>query len=170
MTTPDRNSQNINFGPCDVLYGGVYLGLTKGGTVAEFETTVHETTTDQLGPNAPVALWHTGDTIKVTCNMLETTVAKLAAAGVLTTMTNSPADRLTAGKSIGNKLQGKRLVCVPTRDGDPALVVYAAAVYGKIQWKYGADAEKEIPLTFIGMQDFTRTDGDRLFRIGGTAS
>lgn len=168
--TATRNSDNINFGPCDVSFDSAWLGLTQGNVMAEIETFVHEILTDQYGPNMPVVLFHTGDAIVVTVNMLETTVAQLAAAGVLISATNSPTDRLTFGKLAGTKLSGKRLVCAPTASGDLPLVVYNAVVYGKITWDYGLENARTVNLTFRGLPEFTRADGDMVFRIGGGAS
>jgi len=73
-----NDPKNINLGPCRVRWGGVDLGLTKGGVEVEGMTETKEVTVDQFG-NTPVNEYITGRKLTVKCPFAETDVDTLHA-------------------------------------------------------------------------------------------
>lgn len=70
------SSKNVKLGVCDVFYGGVSLGLTKGGVEVTVASASHEVTVDQYG-STPIAELITGRTVAVTVPMVETTMENM---------------------------------------------------------------------------------------------
>jgi hypothetical protein len=66
-----NDPNNIRLGPCRVRWGGVDLGLTKGGVEVEVSTTTKEVTVDQFG-ETPVNEYVTGRKLSVKCPFAET--------------------------------------------------------------------------------------------------
>lgn len=66
-----NDPNNIRLGPCRVRWGGVDLGLTKGGVEVEVTTTTKEVTVDQFG-ETPVNEYITGRKLSVKCPFAET--------------------------------------------------------------------------------------------------
>lgn len=72
------SSKNVKIGVCDAFYGGLNLGLTKGGVEVKVETATHEVTVDQYG-STPIGELITGRTVSVTVPMAETTLENMVA-------------------------------------------------------------------------------------------
>ena len=81
--------ENIKLGACDVTFGGVSLGLTKGGVEVSVETESHLITVDQFGATA-VSERIMGRNVTVKVPMAETDLEKLAAI--------MPGSSISAGK------------------------------------------------------------------------
>jgi hypothetical protein len=67
---------NIQLGPCRVRWGGIDLGLTKGGVEVEVTTDTKEVMVDQFG-NTPVNEYITGRKVSVKCPFAETDIDTL---------------------------------------------------------------------------------------------
>jgi hypothetical protein len=66
-----NDPKNIQLGPCRVRWGGIDLGLTKGGVEVEVTTDTKEVMVDQFG-NTPVNEYITGRKLTVKCPFAET--------------------------------------------------------------------------------------------------
>jgi hypothetical protein len=73
-----NDPKNIRLGPCRVLWGGVDLGLTKGGVEVEVTTSTKEVMVDQFG-ETPVNEYITGRKLSVRCPFAETDLDTLYA-------------------------------------------------------------------------------------------
>jgi hypothetical protein len=72
------NPNNVKLGVCQVIYGGVDLGYTKGGVEVEVQTSTHEVKVDQLG-ETPIGELVTGRQVTVKVPLAETTLDNLVA-------------------------------------------------------------------------------------------
>jgi hypothetical protein len=73
-----NDPKNIQLGPCRVRWGGLDLGLTKGGVEVEVTTDTKEVMVDQFG-NTPVNEYITGRKLMVKCPFAETDLDTLHA-------------------------------------------------------------------------------------------
>lgn len=73
-----NDPNNINLGPCRVLWGGQNLGLTKGGVEVEVTTDTKEVMVDQFG-NTAVDEYITGRKVMVKCPFVETDIDSMHA-------------------------------------------------------------------------------------------
>jgi len=71
-----NDPKNIQLGPCRVRWGGIDLGLTKGGVEVEVTTDTKEVMVDQFG-NTPVNEYITGRKLSVKCPFAETDIDTL---------------------------------------------------------------------------------------------
>jgi len=72
------DTKNVKLGVCQVTFGGVDLGYTKGGVSVEVATETHKVMVDQFG-NSEINEYIMGRTVKVTCPLAETTLDNLVA-------------------------------------------------------------------------------------------
>lgn len=99
------STKNVKLGVCKVVYGGVDLGLTKGGVEVSVKTDTHKVNVDQFG-KTPINELVMGREVAAKCPLAETTLENLvlttpgatlvqvggsAATGTVTVTTN-PAD------------------------------------------------------------------------------
>jgi hypothetical protein len=73
-----NDPKNIRLGPCRVYWGGIDLGLTKGGVEVDMNTSTKEVTVDQFG-NTPVNEYINGRKLMVKCPFAETDLDTLHA-------------------------------------------------------------------------------------------
>jgi hypothetical protein len=71
-----NDPNNIRLGPCRVRWGGIDLGLTKGGVEVEVTTETKEVMVDQFG-QTPVNEYITGRKVTVKCPFAETDIDTL---------------------------------------------------------------------------------------------
>lgn len=71
-----NDPKNIRLGPCRILWGGVDLGLTKGGVEVEVTTSTKEVVIDQFG-ETPINEYVTGRKLMVKCPFAETDIDSL---------------------------------------------------------------------------------------------
>jgi hypothetical protein len=69
-------TSKVEIGVCDVTYGGLDLGATKGGVSVEIKTTTYEAKVDQFG-ETPIKEIITGTTVMVKVPMAETDLVRL---------------------------------------------------------------------------------------------
>ena len=72
------NTANVKLGVCNIRFGGVDLGLTKGGVDVEVSTDTHKVMVDQFGESEINELI-TKRGLKVTVPMAETTLENMVA-------------------------------------------------------------------------------------------
>lgn len=69
-------TENVKLGVCKVTYGGVDLGLTKGGVEVEVTTDTHPVTVDQFG-ESEINEYIMKRSVKVKCPLAETTLENM---------------------------------------------------------------------------------------------
>lgn len=167
MATGAANTQNIRLGPCQVTWGGVDLGYTKGGVEVTVASTTHDTTVDQEGA-MPVDRWIMSRTIQVKVPMAETTVDKLAQ--ILATTGGSGTSLVSVTTGVGTSLRtsAKPLVLHPINKTDASedFTVPLANTTGDMQFTYEVDNERIFSVTFDGFHD---TTSKVLFTYGATS-
>jgi hypothetical protein len=82
------NTSKVEIGVCDVTYGGLDLGATKGGVSVEIKTTTYEAKVDQFG-ETPIKEIITGTTVMVKVPMAETDLVRLQATMPQSSITNA---------------------------------------------------------------------------------
>jgi len=169
MGTQTVRTNQFNWGPAEIEFGGNVLGATKGGVTVTITTDWQNITVDAYG-SAPLDAFEKGTSITVVCRLAESDRFE-------TLM-----DALPAGTRSGRTLQfgrtagvttptKKKLIVKPVESGGRWLTVYnAAATAEPITLEYNNEDIRLLEVTFNGFIDTTRNDGDRLFNIGGPFS
>lgn len=70
------NTANVKLGVCNIRFGGIDLGLTKGGVEVEVSTDTHKVMVDQFG-ESEINEQITKRTVKVTAPLAETTLENM---------------------------------------------------------------------------------------------
>lgn len=70
------NTQNVKLGVCQITFGGVDLGYTKGGVEVEVTTETHKVMVDQFG-NSEINEYIMGRAVKVKVPLAETTLENM---------------------------------------------------------------------------------------------
>lgn len=154
--TASTSTKNVKLGPCTVTFGGVDLGLTKGGVEVSFTTQRHEVTVDQFGTSVinDIIMGRTG---KVKVPMAETDLTKLLAVipgSVLVTDATTPTKKkLTVPNGAGISLLdlAKELVCHPTNAGtskNDDVTVPLASPAGDITFTFAVENERVYAIEF----------------------
>lgn len=179
MPQKQRLSEKINIGVADITFTPegsdmpIYLGLTKGGTKLEYDPDFYDITSDQTG-NTPLDSILIGEGVKVTANLLDTSLDHIAA--VVPTADKEEEGGKTKAVTFGRR-PGLRLGNVagvlrvhPVSAGvgrtDKDVIVYRAANKASLELAYELENEWVIPCEFVGFPDDFRPEGDQLFRIG----
>lgn len=173
-----RTSDRINIGVCDAYFypegkdNVIYLGLTKDGMTAKYETEWKELTADQTG-NTPLDDVMIGEKITVEGKLLETDLSKIAAITPAATAqkTAGQIDAVSFGRRPGLRAShySGKLVLHPVSAGEDTsrdVVVHRTANTGNLEMAYKLDEEWVIPVIFKGYYDDFKPEGDQLFRIG----
>ncbi len=147
--------QNVKIGACDVTFGGVAIGHTKGGVEVSIETEKSEITVDETG-NTVRDFSLLGEKITAKVRLAESQVANLANAfpmGVLED-TNT---RLKLGKKAGERFAqyAKELVLRPIGNEDDSedVVFYKAVSLGEATIAYTNEEERIVEVTFQALWD-----------------
>lgn len=166
--------ENIRLGTCNVLLGGSNgsngqdMGLTIGGVEVSVETATHETMVDQFG-DTPVKSFIQGRNVKVTMNLAETTVDKLAMLMPGATLLSTGGKRVDVTTAVGIDLfaiaQELTLhpISLPLTDTSEDFTLPKAATAGAINFAYKKDDERVFTAEFIG---FPAQDTGILFSYG----
>ncbi|OON99149.1 MAG: hypothetical protein ATN35_02015 [Epulopiscium sp. Nele67-Bin004] len=150
----------------------VNLGLTKDGVTVDYTASWHELTSDQTG-KTPLDDVFLGGNVLVKCNLLNTTIERIAS---LFPHATQATDAVCFGSAPGLRAThyAGKLVIVPcaATNGDSSRVVtiYCTTNISNLSLAYKLDGEWIIPCEFKGYYVDSRPDGDRLFRIGSEAS
>ncbi|GMG96256.1 hypothetical protein [Tepidimicrobium xylanilyticum] len=174
-----RLSEKINIGVADITFTPegtdipIYLGLTKDGTALTYEPEYYDITADQTG-NTPLDSILIGETVKVTTNLLDTSLEHIAAV-VPTADKEEEGGKIKAvtfgrrpGLRLGNRAGVLRVHPVSAGVGrtDKDVIIYRAANKANLELAYELENEWVIPCEFVGFPDDFRPEGDQLFRIG----
>lgn len=180
-----RKSETINVGVADIFYtpvGGtapadeIYLGLTKGGAVLEYEGSYHDITADQTGETTLDSVL-IGEKVNAKFSLLDTTLDSIHRAAPTATReqdTSGGAPITTAvtfgqapGLRLGNVAGMLRIHPISAgMDTSFDVIIYRAANKAKLELAWKLDDEWVIPCEYVGIIDDLRMPGDQLFRIG----
>lgn len=179
MPQHERLSEKINIGVADLTFTPegtdipIYLGITKGGTTLEYDPEYHDIESDQTG-KTPLDSILIGEAVKVTTNLLDTTLEHIAV--VVPTADKEESVKgvkaVTFGRRPGLRLghHAGVLRVHPISAGvgrtDKDVIVYRAANKASLNLAYKLEEEWVIPCEFVGFPDDFRPEGDQLFRIG----
>lgn len=157
---------NIKLGKCAISYNSVDLGHTKEGTEISITSERREITVDEYG-SSPVDIYTTGQRVEVKVQLSETTWANLSKVIQDATLeSGTTQDEVNIGKTAGNKLTAQELVLTPAADSEYVVTIYRAVPSGDIVLPFKTEEETVYEVTFIGLIDESKTNGEKLMRIG----
>lgn len=158
--------ENIKLGACDVTFGEVSLGLTKGGVEVEVSTDTYPVKVDQFGETT-VSERIMGRNVKVKVPMVETDIAKIVAVMPGSSLSLG-GDKLTVNVGEGTDLVkfAKELVLTPRNSDDYTVTIPKAATAGSMSFAYKHNEERVFELEFTAYPD---SDG-KLMDIGNAAA
>jgi len=159
-------------GPAQITYKGVSLGFTQDGATPSIESADEDVRVDEMG-NTPVDALHTADNVTVTVRLSQWSISLLKTllpAG--TYIQDGAKEKIAIGKATGFRLSSVAglLTLHPIRndasDVSQDFTVYKAYVSEPIEWTETFDNINSYEVTFRGLADMGRADGDRVAAIG----
>lgn len=160
------NLENIHLDLADVTWSGTNLGYSKGGVDVNITQEVLDVVIDDFG-DTPVKSYDRGYKIEVVVHMAEAARDKFAVAMPTSTVMG---DRIKVGGQAGSVIPTGRLVLAPVKGNLDPIVVYKARPTAALTIPFSTTEVVMYDITFVGLIEDSRADGDRLFRIGGPAS
>lgn len=167
------STDNVKLGVCQVTFGGVDLGYTKGGVEVEVTTETHKVMVDQFG-NSPVNEYITARNVMVRVPMAETTLENLVAimpGATLVTDSGDPTKkRVDVVNGIGQSLldiaQELTLhpIALDALDKSEDFTLPLAATAGAMNFAYKLDEERIFNVEFTGYPD--TENNNVLFQVG----
>lgn len=163
------DATKIQLGPCSVTYKGVDLGHTIGGVAVIYTPTYKETSVDAYGASV-VEKFLTGERLSAETQLAEFTLANLQQAIGQSTLQGD--DAVSMGSNAGKKASEKAGLLVlhplalPSSDRNSDVSIYKAVITNELRLDHNNEGEKVLPVTFDGLVDESRPDGNRLGFIG----
>jgi hypothetical protein len=168
------DATKIQLGVCSVVYKGTDLGHTIGGVTVVYNPTFHKTSVDKYGESV-VEQFLIGEALSAQVNLAEYTIANLQNAinqGVL-----QGDDAVSVGSNAGKRASANAGLLVLHPLNSPAndtrqydVSIYKAIPTSDLKIEHKNDGEKVLPVTFEGLIDENRTDGNMLGFIGDSIS
>lgn len=155
-------------GTCRVNFGGRDLGYTSGGCTVTITTDWVDINVDDYG-TVPVDAIDVGTNIEVTVPLAQASLDNYDEAFGMGNRSDWARARITFGRTTGDSIVKKRLALDPLNDVDN-IVIYLAGVITVGELGFNNDGIRILSLTFKGYIDTGRSEGDKLFRIGGGMS
>ena len=157
-------------GPCQIKFGGVDLGYTKGGTTFEHKEETVKITYDQTGKNVQDVVGIGGSaTVKTalanpTLAQLEVLIpgATIDADGMIVKASVGVAKRALAKELILTIMEGD----VPSTDPDATLVIFVAVPSYEGSLKFDDSTQRSHSLTFEALPDDASGNVKGLYRYG----
>lgn len=169
------NVQNLRIGDCDVFLDGIHLGHTKGGVEFTFEREFEDLTVDKYG-NMPVDMALTGNNLLIKAFLAEITNDVLNVAIPEGKYDLGPSDdKLGLGTDSGYLLRqdAKPLRLHPRNkaatDYSEDIYIWLAVSVENVEMAFKIDEQRVIETTFRALVDESKTNGERLGRIGPAA-
>lgn len=166
------NLENVSMGVCTVSFDGDDLGHTKDGVVVSYTEEINDMVVDKYG-KTPINKSSAGEKISVKVPLAEDTLDNLAIAMPATTLEEGAVTKkLKGGRSAGTLLGqfAKELILHPTALGadnhTKDLTIYRAVATAIGDLAYKVDEQRVVEVTFEGLIDETKTDGNYLFHFG----
>lgn len=167
------NTNNVKMGVCDVTFNGVDLGHTLGGVEVTYEPEYADIKVDKYG-NTLADKVLIGEKFMAKVPLAEFTIANLKNAIATATFAGAANSRITVGKSSGQRLSAVayQLVLHPRAEGTRAydVVIHKAVVASEVLLSHKIDEQKVIEVTFEGLIDETKSDGNYLGLIGDSTT
>lgn len=163
------DATKIQLGPCSVTYKGSDLGHTIGGVTVTYTPDFYESKVDKFGSSV-VEKFLVGERLMAETQLAEFTLANLQAAINQSTLQGD--DSVSVGSTAGKKASANAglLVLHPLAAGsgvrDYDVSIYKAVVTSELKIEHKTDGEKVLPVTFDGLIDENRSDGNMLGFIG----
>jgi hypothetical protein len=157
-------------GPCQIKFGGVDLGYTKGGTTFEHKEETVKITYDQTGKNVQNIIGIGGSAIVKTA-LANPTLAQLEALipgaiidvdGMLVKVSVGVDKRALAKELILTIMDGD----VPSTDPDATLVIFKAVPTYEGNLKFDDSSQRSHAITFEALPDDLSTNLNGLYRFG----
>ena len=163
-----RNMTNILGGPCAVRIGDVDAGHTVGETRLSVTPILRERREDATGQTV-TDLIHLGDTVRLTMRVAEWTLETLS---LIYPLGADGPSGLGIGSEPGRHLAAlaETMVLHPLEldDADTShdVIFWKAVAVGSVSVGYASDADRVFDVEFLMLPDATRSDGERIGRIG----
>lgn len=168
-----KEAANLKIGDCDVYYGEILLGYTKGGVDFRLERDLTELTVDEYG-TAALELALSGDNLMIVVRLAEITTKNLSIAmpeGLYAQGTNNDA-KIGIGRSTGYLLAqtALQLRLHPRNKGfnerNDDIYIWKAVSSEPVEMDYRVDEQRVLEITFRALVDESQPDGQKLGRIG----
>lgn len=163
------DATKIQLGPCTVTYKGRDMGHTIGGVTVTYTPDFHDTVVDKFGSSV-VEKFLVGEKFMAECNLAEWSLANLQDAVNQSTLQGD--DSISVGSAAGKKASANAglLVLHPVANAstnkNDDVAIYKAVVTSELKIEHKNDGEKVLPVTFDGLIDENRSDGNMLGFIG----
>lgn len=157
----------VRMGVCTVTHNGVDLGHTIGGVEVTYEPEYKRVQVDRFSGPAEMIL--IGEKLMAKVPLAEYTIANL---GIAMPKATTGTGKVTIGAQTGKKAStsARLLVLHPisnaTADKSEDIGIYKAVVTETVVLGHNNENEKIIEVTFEGLVDEGRTDGNLLGVIG----
>jgi len=168
-----KDTTNIKIGACEVTWGGVDLGHTKGGCTVVYTPEFAELMADQYG-NTKIDKRLLGEEMRIRVPLTETQVANLKNAIPLATQAVVN-ERYTIGKDAGASLldEALELVMHPLANGadlSDDVVIYKAVVDSEVEIAKTNEDQTIVEVEFMALIDTSKSDGAYLGHIGDSTA
>jgi hypothetical protein len=161
MPYDNTNAENVQLGTCSVVFGGTDLGLTKGGTEVQIQTTTHKVTVDQFG-STEINEYIMGTTAMVKVPLAETKVELFATIIPNSTLVvDGTKKKLSVANSTGTSLRSfadklvLHPVAQPSSEKNFDFVLPISCPKGDFQFAYKLDEERIYNVEFYGYPDLS---------------
>ncbi len=163
---------NIKIGTNKVTFNGVDLGFTKGGETFNYEVETVDITADKYG-NTPLDKAIIGEMVSVTVNLTEWQIGNFKVAIPAGSVAGDTDKKLTLGREAGYRLStdANELILRPERNVDGAdpsedIVIHQAVSSEPVEIGMNNDDQLVFEVTFTGLIDTTKSNGNHLAFIG----
>lgn len=169
-----QDTTQITIGTCDVEWDGDDLGHTVGGVVVTYTPEYADIHADLYG-NSVVDKRLLGETVEITMTLAQWDIDGTLEAALPIAGTGSATKREMGSEAAKSLLdEAGALVLHPSRldptDRSENITVYQAAVASAVPINYQNDTQKGLEVTFIGLVDTAKNDGNLLFLVGDSTT
>jgi hypothetical protein len=160
-------------GPCQVKFGGIDLGYTKGGVKFAGEEFTSEVTYDQTGKTPQNIIFDgSKQTIDVPLANVDLSLLEDLIAGA-----EIDADGMVVSAVAGmsGRARAKELMLtvyengVPSTDPKKTIILFKAVPVSKIDWGFDNDNDRITSILFTALPDDASGNVGKLYRIGNPA-
>jgi hypothetical protein len=164
------NISNFDVGAAQITLGGTDLGGVRGVTLT-VETEVVDMGVDQYG-NSLLDQATSSERVSVEIGIAEHDIDRFKDA--IPAATKENAKLVTVGRTASHRLEqyAKELIIHPLSQGtskDRDITIYKAISNGSFELSYSPEEQRIFTVTFHGLIDLTKDDGNLLFAIGDTS-
>jgi len=177
MASVSITNTDVEFGPCQVTFGGVDLGSFKGGVRFHYGYGVIKSKPDQL--SAPNNAWMTNEEATITVPILETDLTSLQYIMPTGTYTlDGSKKKITVGGTQIASGDFQELIITPITDGaatistdaNDVITVHKVLCMGPVDKTYNMEGERVVTVEFHAFADTSESAGNQLFTLGDTTA